>query len=84
MVSGKAILDAADKRDAAADDRDVAAEDRAHDLDRSEFMAQGTTYGERWPERRDAAVDREHAKDDRSSSHEDRVALTEPEGETDS
>jgi hypothetical protein len=78
MVSGRAILEAADQRDAAADDRDEAAQDRSNDLDRTEFAAEGDSYGERWPERRDAALGREHAKDDRTASHGDRIALTEP------
>ena len=79
MALGRAILEAADQRDAAADDRDEAAQVRSNDLDRAEFGAEGASYGERWPERRDAALGREHAKDDRTASHGDRIALTEPE-----
>ena len=81
MDMGRAILEAADQRDAAADDRDEAAQGRSNDLDRAEFAADGDSYGEHWPERRDAALGREHAKDDRMASHGDRIALTEPEPE---
>ena len=82
MVLGRAILDAADRRDAAADDRDEAAQVRSHDLDRADFAAEGASYGQHWPERRDAALGREHAKDDRTASHGDRIALTEPEADS--
>jgi hypothetical protein len=69
-----AILAAADDRDAAA-----AADKRGHDLDRAEFLAPPDKHGYagNWPERRGAALDRAHSKDDRTASHDDRDALTE-------
>lgn len=39
-------------------------------------------YGAHWPERRNAGLDRGHAKDDRTASHDDRIALTEGDVET--
>ena len=68
---------AADKRDAASDDRDVAAGKRENDLDRAEMLDPESKYGAHWPERRNAGLDRGHAKDDRTASHDDRIALTE-------
>ena len=73
------ILAAADERDVAADARDAAADERERDLDRAKMLAppgEGD-YGYDWPERRSAAVDREHSKDDRAASHDDRIHLTE-------
>jgi hypothetical protein len=84
-----AILAAADERDSVSDARDAAADKREHDLDLAEFLAptDKTGYGGSWPERRNAALDRAHSKDDRVASHDDRGALTEgpaePEPETD-
>ena len=46
-------------------------------------MDKGSNYGEHWPERRDSALDREHAKDDRAASRDDRVALTEDDAVSD-
>ncbi len=77
--AAEAILDAADKRDATADARDVAADKRENDHDRTQLLATDNAhgYGGDWPERRNAALDRGHSKGDRTSSHDDRVALTE-------
>ena len=74
---------AADKRDAASDDRDVAAGKRENDLDRAEMLDPESKYGAHWPERRNAGLDRGHAKDDRTASHDDRIALTEGDVEHD-
>jgi uncharacterized protein (DUF3084 family) len=83
----EAILDAADKRDATADARDVAADKRENDHDLAQLLTAENEhgYGGDWPERRNAALDRGHAKGDRTSSHDDRIALTEDgaEGDTD-
>jgi len=81
LTAAHDILNAADQRDVLADGRDVAADQRDRDSDREMFLTPDTEYGEHWPERRDAAEGRGHAKDDRTASHEDRVALTEPEAE---
>jgi uncharacterized protein (DUF3084 family) len=77
--TAQAILDAADERDASADTRDAAADEREKDLDRAELLAPPDKlgYGGDWPERRNASLDRGHAKDDRTASHGDRIALTE-------
>lgn len=78
MREAQAILDAADARDATADARDDAADSRESDLDRTQFLAppDDRGYGADWPERRNAGLDREHAKQDRETSQDDRVALT--------
>jgi hypothetical protein len=68
---------AADKRDAASGARDAAAEERENDLDRADMLDPEGKYGAHWPERRNAGLDRGHAKNDRTASHGDRVALTE-------
>jgi hypothetical protein len=78
MVVADAVREigaAADKRDAASDDRDVAAGKRENDLDRAEMLDPESKYGAHWPERRNAGLDRGHAKDDRTASHDDRIAL---------
>lgn len=75
--AAREIRAAADKRDAASDDRDVAAGKRENDLDRAEMLDLESKYGAHWPERRNAGLDRGHAKDDRTASHDDRIALTE-------
>jgi hypothetical protein len=69
------ILAAADQRDALADARDIAADRRDHDLDLAEFLAADGEYGNDWPERRAAALDRKHAKADRIAARRDRMAL---------
>lgn len=68
---------AADRRDAASDDRDAAARERENILDRADLVDPTSDYVAHWPERRNAGLDRGHAKDDRTASHGDRVALTE-------
>jgi hypothetical protein len=86
MVVADAVREigaAADKRDAASDDRDVAAGKRENDLDRAEMLDPESKYGTHWPERRNAGLDRGHAKDDRTASHDDRIALTEGDVEHD-
>jgi len=85
MEAATDILAAADRRDAIADARNLAAENRENDLAREELIASDEKYGNHWPERREAGLDREHATSDRAASHDDRIALTrhpdEPEGE---
>jgi hypothetical protein len=73
------VLAAADERDAVADARDVAADRREMELDRAQLLAppDGRRYGDDWPERRAAGLDREFSKDDRQASHVDRITLTE-------
>jgi hypothetical protein len=73
--AAREILAAADQRDAVADARDLAADRREQDLDRAEFLAADGEYGNDWPERRAAAMDREHAKADRRAARRDRIAL---------
>ena len=79
VEAAQAILAAADERDALADARDAAADKRERDLDLSELLASADHrgYGDDWPERRNAGLDRTHAKENRAASHEDRLALTE-------
>lgn len=71
------ILTAADQRDVVSDARDVEAEHREQDLDLAEMLASDDEYGEHWPERRNAGLDRGHSKGNRAASHDDRIALTE-------
>jgi uncharacterized protein (DUF3084 family) len=75
MKAAQQILAAADQRDARAEARDRAADKRVHDLDLAEFLAADGEYGNDWPERRAAALDRKHAKDDRMAARRDRMAL---------
>jgi hypothetical protein len=81
MEAAGEIVDAADRRDALAEARDSGADIRERQLDRAEFTANGDKhddqYGQDLPQRRAAALDREHAKGDRSASLDDRIALTE-------
>jgi hypothetical protein len=74
---------AADRRDVITDARDERADERSNDLDRADVMDRDSTYGDHWPERRNAALDREHAKDDRTASRDDRAALTEDDDDPD-
>lgn len=69
------ILAAADARDAISDARDAAAEERERQIDLSEMLAVDHTYGDHWAERRDATLDRLHAREDRRAAREDRLAL---------
>lgn len=84
LEAAKAILTAADARDATADTRDDAADKRETDLDRAQLLDPlgERAYGSDWPERRNAGLDREHAKEDRTASHADRVGLTEGQAES--
>jgi hypothetical protein len=76
LRSAQEILTAADQRDALADARDRAADRREHDLDQAEFLAvDGGEYGNNWPERRAAALDRKHSKEDHEAARRDRMAL---------
>lgn len=75
------ILAAADARDVDADARDAAAVERENAFDKEDFLADEGTYGHYWPERRAAGRDRAHSKDDRTASHDDRIALTEDQDE---
>ena len=81
--AARGIGTAADERDVASGARDAAAERRENDLDRAEMLDTESEYGAHWPERRNASLDRGHAKDDRRASHEDRLALTENDAEQD-
>ena len=75
--AAQAILASADDRDARADLRDAAADRREHDLDRARLLAPSDTYGDDWPERRKASLDRRHSRDDRTESRNYRIHLTE-------
>ena len=87
MEAAQEILAAADQRDAIADARDTGADTRDRDVDRAEFLTNGDAktvdYGTHLPQRRDAALDREHAKGNRTASQDDRIALTEDLHDTD-
>jgi hypothetical protein len=74
----QSVLDAAAARDVLADGRDGTAIQRDRDADLRAFVDpdRSDTYGWDTPGRRDAALDRGHAKDDRSSAADDRTALT--------
>jgi hypothetical protein len=70
-------MQAADERDTTADARDRQADTSDNNRYRSEFLDQDTlVHGDRWTERRDAVIGREHSSDDRSASRADRIALT--------
>jgi hypothetical protein len=73
----QALLTAARERDAAADALDAEADQRERMLDLAHMLssANDTAYGDDWPTRRHAALDRTRAKADRSSSHQDLTAL---------
>ena len=79
MEAAGEIVEAADRRDAVAEARDSGADTREQEMDRAEFTAKGDEYGEQYgqhlPQRRAAALDREHAKGDRTASQDDRIAL---------
>ena len=79
MVVAQGILTAGDQRDAVSVARDVAAETREHNLDRAQFLAHDGNHSyveKNLPDRRRrAALDRDHAKEDREASHDDRIAL---------
>ncbi|WP_148615369.1 hypothetical protein [Nocardioides rubriscoriae] len=78
MEDADEIVAHAAERGAAADARDLAADRREQALDLAELLAREGhhAYGDDLPHRRNAALDRMSAKDDRAS-HEDLVALTE-------
>jgi hypothetical protein len=76
MRAAEDILAAAEQRDTDADARDVGADTRELARDKARFLGTDDAYGSELPGRRDAALDRLHAKGDREASHEDRVALT--------
>jgi hypothetical protein len=80
MAVAQEILAAGDRRDVVAVARDVAADTRENHLDRAQFLAHdgNNTYGENLPKHpRRAALDRDHAKDDREASHNALIALME-------
>ena len=81
MEAAGEIVEAADRRDAVAEARDSGADMRERQIDRAEFTAKGDKYGDQYgehlPQRRAAALDRKHAKGDRTASQDDRIALTE-------
>jgi hypothetical protein len=78
VAVAQTILDAAEARDVLADGRDGDAVERDRDEDLRAFVdpAGSDTYGWDTPGRRHAALDRGHAKDDRSWAAGDRTALT--------
>ena len=75
MASAQEILDAAEQRDSVSDARDDVADHRARDRDRTEMLDTTSDYGTRWPERREAHLDRMHAQGDRVASRHDREVL---------
>lgn len=77
------ILDAAALRDvdAEARDADAAARDHARDLLAFVNVEDGDRYGLDNAGRREAAIDRGAAKEDRTSSADDRLKLTEDQPE---
>lgn len=79
LEAAQSILLAANDRDARADARDDSADQRESDSDREKMLNQAGSgeYGDDWPERRNASLDRAHAKDDRTASQDDRTLLTE-------
>jgi hypothetical protein len=77
MGAAHDILVAAEERDAVSDARDVGGDTREQILDRAHFLATDHTYGDELPMRRGAALDRDHARGDRTASRDDRIALTE-------
>jgi hypothetical protein len=83
MDAAKVVLDAAEERDTDADARDGVADRRESDLDLAQLLTTDDKhgYGGDWAERRNANLDRVHAKDDRKASHDDRIALTEDNSE---
>ena len=62
MDAAGEVLAAADDRDAKADARDNAAIGRENALDLEDFLGREEGYGERWPERLAADLDREHSR----------------------
>ena len=78
MEASDAILGAASERDASGDARDAAAEKREKETDLSHLLdtEPNPVYGDDWPQRRHAQLDRQHAKSDREASQDDRIALT--------
>jgi hypothetical protein len=77
MDAARRILAAADERDAISETRDLGGDRRDQHLDRARFLGTIGNYGSDLPQRRDAALDRQHARGDRQASYDDRVALTE-------
>ncbi|MEO7352194.1 MAG: hypothetical protein ABIW17_09875 [Marmoricola sp.] len=77
MAAADEILAAAERRDSISDSRDRRGETREQVLDQAHLLARGDAYGDDLPLRRGAALDREHAKEDRVASRDDRIALTE-------
>lgn len=75
LESAHRILAAAAERDAVADARDAGAETRDLHEDRAQFLASRHVYGQHLGQRRDAALDRLHAKGNRTASQGDRIAL---------
>lgn len=75
--SQQVLLSNADQRDERAELRDHEADERDRKADLEEFLDQNEPYGRGLPARRDAAADRAHARDDRTSSAEDREDLAE-------
>ncbi len=78
MRAAEEILAAAAERDALADARDRAAVERENAHDLIEFLKAGAGYGDDWPERRAADLDREYARQDRAAARRDRMALADP------
>jgi hypothetical protein len=85
MEAAEEILAAADERDAAGNARDESAVRRETETDLARLLAPPETfrYGDDWPARRGAGLDRFHSKEDREASHDDRVHLTQEDEEDD-
>lgn len=78
LAAAHDVLAAADLRDVDADERDDDALERDRAADLAALLARnGEPYGQDNPRRRLAAMDRLHARDDRSSAADDRHTLTE-------
>lgn len=76
------ILVEADRRDDEADTRDAESDKRAEAADLHAFLNTSEPYFGHG-ERRAAALDRSHAKDDRESSAADRAELSKPQDDPD-
>ncbi len=70
-----AVLASARDRDLVADARDASAEQRDRERDLADMLDVEGTYGDGLPLRREAALERLHAQDDREAARRDREAL---------
>ena len=81
--TARAILAAAEERDAVARARDEMAAQRENDLDRAELLDPTSDYGSHWKERRHAGMDRTYAEQDRVASREDLLRLMQLDSDSD-